>query len=1058
MKDDDIRGEVKSVLDSLKKQYSRNQTPQQKPSNQTLSKNSSKRAFPKEKPVEGDKPPTAAKNHVGESQIKKKWTPSGVPGGYRGIENVESKAPLPTLQKNSGSTSNIKQKDAVGKNAQVSNVVKNNPAANVEKHLSEVLSAQISSVSGKLGQLQGQKWYECIPAIEEKSKSDAQPSTEDNGKFKRVAEALFNKEVELGNKLRSSSSSSQANWMKTVLVSGTSSDKLAAYTLLIADSPMLSISYLDSLLSIARHKSRREASMAIEALRDLFTSNLLPDNRKLMFFSERPFHMYQRTKLTKEHLIFWFFEDLLKRKYNFFVEILSMQVSSDNVSHFKISSLRIISDLLVYGPENELGDPESKVASKTQFLLLRIAEKHSAMKPVLVREVRQFLYRPNVSTNGTYYAMLFLSQLPLQVGQSSLAHELVITYFSIFESMSKQQQGGENRKPTEKGKKAKAKHANKEDMPHFEVESINPRILSALLTGINRAYPYAHGDDTQASIESHADVLFTVAHAKNFNVAVQTLLLIQQIASKQLARAAASGEGSSNSSFSDRFYRSLYGFIDYEYLDSTSKLSLFLNLVYKSIKADPVIGRAISFLKRLLMVAGQLSARFACGALLLTSETLKDRPELRGSVSGWSVNELRCPASFFKRSIDPTSVASSKSNTDFMEEEEQEEETRNLELERGGNGIAGEDMVMNLQDSEESEEEEDAGEVEKPTPSSVPVPASSTHLPSEEKFDPLKRDPRFAGGETSFLWELLPLATHFHPSVRKFASEILVGNFLSYKGDPLADFSLMAFLDRYVFKQPKKAAGMPGASLSEGSSPEGMRLCRACSMSPRSIRLKRAAPHSSTGPPSCSAVGPSAAAWTRSCLQMRRPSDRRRSGSFAQRTCSCTHSSRRRPRLRSSPRTRRRARRQPLKMQTRTRWTRSLTSSQMSCCGKLLDGRTRAKTIRSTGSRTRPWKEEMRLARTRMRMTLRMLISTTCPKKRMAGMTTRRRRRMVMMQMRMTRMVVKTTMKKCQRRRRRRRNLRNLGTRKRESKVLFESTHPCECRVVPSWLSESSKH
>ena len=40
-------------------------------------------------------------------------------------------------------------------------------------------------------------------------------------------------------------------------------------------------------------------------------------------------------------------------------------------------------------------------------------------------------------------------------------------------------------------------------------------------------------------------------------------------------------------------------------------------------------------------------------------------------------------------------------------------------------------------------------------------------------YDPFKREPRFAGAEHACLWELAPLALHFHPSVRAFADAVL---------------------------------------------------------------------------------------------------------------------------------------------------------------------------------------------------------------------------------------------------------------------------------------------
>jgi len=56
---------------------------------------------------------------------------------------------------------------------------------------------------------------------------------------------------------------------------------------------------------------------------------------------------------------------------------------------------------------------------------------------------------------------------------------------------------------------------------------------------------------------------------------------------------------------------------------------MFLNLLYKSLKADVVLRRVKAFVKRLLQVSGEQSAGFTCGALFLVSEVMKVKPGLR---------------------------------------------------------------------------------------------------------------------------------------------------------------------------------------------------------------------------------------------------------------------------------------------------------------------------------------------------------------------------------------------------------------------------------------------
>ena len=65
------------------------------------------------------------------------------------------------------------------------------------------------------------------------------------------------------------------------------------------------------------------------------------------------------------------------------------------------------------------------------------------------------------------------------------------------------------------------------------------------------------------------------------------------------------------------------------------------------------------------------------------------------------------------------------------------------------------------------------------------------------------RNPLFAHSENTSSWEMRFLTCHYHPSVCSFAQSITSRKFIDYDGDPLQDFSLKHFLDRFVRKKPK---------------------------------------------------------------------------------------------------------------------------------------------------------------------------------------------------------------------------------------------------------------
>lgn len=89
-----------------------------------------------------------------------------------------------------------------------------------------------------------------------------------------------------------------------------------------------------------------------------------------------------------------------------------------------------------------------------------------------------------------------------------------------------------------------------------------------------------------------------------------------------------------------------------------------------------------------------------------------------------------------------------------------------------------------------------------------------------DSYDPEHRNPLYALGDemptelrhdsSTCCWELSELSDQFHPSVQLFVRHILDENGpspITYSGDPLNDFTLVRFLDRFVYRNPKKDPG-----------------------------------------------------------------------------------------------------------------------------------------------------------------------------------------------------------------------------------------------------------
>ena len=74
----------------------------------------------------------------------------------------------------------------------------------------------------------------------------------------------------------------------------------------------------------------------------------------------------------------------------------------------------------------------------------------------------------------------------------------------------------------------------------------------------------------------------------------------------------------------------------------------------------------------------------------------------------------------------------------------------------------------------------------------------------EQVYDPRNRDSKYARVERSSLWEAITLAAHYHPSVSMFATSLCSDLRRStVNGDPLRDYSMITFLDRFCFKRSK---------------------------------------------------------------------------------------------------------------------------------------------------------------------------------------------------------------------------------------------------------------
>lgn len=321
-------------------------------------------------------------------------------------------------------------------------------------------------------------------------------------------------------------------FMSTIMASGTMEDKVSALTLLVQESPLHTMKAFEQLLGLSRKKSRNAALMALAALKDLMGQGVvLPPDRKLKAFARQPSLIcalqgkaanWKRGdklpgQVQKVHLIAWAYEDWLKKQYFEILKIIEGW-ANDEMEFSRNRAVTFVWELLKEKPEqeenllrlliNKLGDKEKKVASRASYLLLQLQVTHPLMKNVIISSIESdLLFRPNQSAHAKYYAVITLNQTVLSVREQPVANKLLEIYFSLFVGLLKRQKEQEKEEKKlnkhghaqggggKPGKLAKKKAQKAATQAYKTEDETKEKLISAILTGVNRAFPFAKTDD-----------------------------------------------------------------------------------------------------------------------------------------------------------------------------------------------------------------------------------------------------------------------------------------------------------------------------------------------------------------------------------------------------------------------------------------------------------------------------------------------------------------------------------------------------------------------------------
>ncbi|MBA0724366.1 hypothetical protein Golax_021057, partial [Gossypium laxum] len=760
-------------------------------------------------PLKPPKPPKTPNTPKQNSQLEKKRSNTQTPKTDKNTKNNQRPKPKPpALSLDDSNKSNRFSRDP--------DKFKNLPALPLVK--ASALSA----------------WYEDESELEKKLFGE-------EGKGKKAVnvrnveelERLVEKKMELGERLMwqyakdYELSKGKSGDMKMVLASqrsGTAADKVSAFSFVVADNPVANLKSLDGLLGLVTSKvGKRYAFTGFEALKELFISKLLPD-RKLKTLIQRPVNELPETKDGYSLLLFWYWEDCLKQRYERFVVALE-EASRDMLPALKDKALKTMYVLLKSKPEqerkllsslvNKLGDPQNKGASNADYYLSNLLSDHPNMKAVVIDEVDTFLFRPHLGLRAKYHAVNFLSQIRLSHKGDGprVAKRLIEVYFALFKVLISEAEKGQP--VDDKSNKAvKSTHKSKENKRKGSGEShveLDSRLLSALLMGVNRAFPYVSSNEADDIVDIETPILFQLVHSKNFNVGVQALMLLDKISSK-------------NQVVSDRFYRALYSKLLLPAAMNSSKASeaeMFIGLLLRAMKTDVNLKRVSAFSKRILQVALQQPPQYACGCLFLISEVLKARSQLWNMMlQNESVDEdLEHFEDIVEETASESSLPSKKeeNNADICGGEAANSDSYSSEDEGvlpssySDDDISEDEKELFIRETPKDQHHKEPKIISNQNALTSPKSTAKPFLPGG--YDPRHREPSYSNADRASWWELMVLSTHVHPSVATMAATLLSGANIVYNGNPLNDLSLTAFLDKFMEKKPKASSWHGGSQI-----------------------------------------------------------------------------------------------------------------------------------------------------------------------------------------------------------------------------------------------------
>lgn len=528
----------------------------------------------------------------------------------------------------------------------------------------------------------GQVWWQVLEAVLQEAAANASvpekegmsqnPTPQDVEKMRKEGKAKLEEQVALYHK-EAKLSKSDAVWMKTVMKDGTASDRCSALTLAFQQSPVHGLEHLKALLAIAQSHNRHDSLLALDAIKETFGDDeikLLPAGRKLLYIHQQPLRMvHGLDRVRPLAAMLWVVEETLKQIYLDVIRLLEV-LSQDAITYSRERACRHLFDLLKNGSPveqaqniltllcNKLGDGERRLASRIPFYLTELVNAHPQQLTLLACEhVKAVVDRKGVSDKTRYYALTFLVQIRLSPSQPGITAVLLQIYFGLFQqyivdnlqAASKPSKYPKRDKRIRQKKRARGEEPADSATAALNIPAEHARMARILLTGINRAFPFAVEASTAPSTANKTTTeAHTGANLKHLllqfsqpllkmcatTVALPTTLQALQL----LLLLAPTGPDSLKNQIIKEIETILAEQVRLR--SASASHALFLRVFHQLvsigkgglvlIKDEKHVGQLLKSLLRFCLSV--ISPAFTVGALAVTGDSLQRRPGVRASM------------------------------------------------------------------------------------------------------------------------------------------------------------------------------------------------------------------------------------------------------------------------------------------------------------------------------------------------------------------------------------------------------------------------------------------